>query len=313
MTAPLPFACRWIALFLLALSLPFAVFAAAPGVTTNGPASTSQVTQVIAPAAELLNHPYLMEVVRHLYRWYLDESDVEKVADNVSFPFWIRMHTEKLDEGDRSQMATIFLPDIGVSVKVKKADYTIPELNITVTSTTFKIISVVRGPKPEVQPPDSVAINLSMTEMQEYLFKTRSQPDYPEKPLLLRMHAAFHKQIQDEEIDLNAIQGDSIVHVSPLSPVANELWVFWESGSILIQFSSDVDLANPAVWENETLMAHIYDLKKQVVLSHHEAPGSNKFLTRDQVGRALFNCIVIGKRLETGPAPKDSTTNAPGK
>ena len=25
-------------------------------------------------------------------------------------------------------------------------------------------------------------------------------------------------------------------------------------------------------------------------------PGSNEFLTRDQVGRALFNCILLGRK-----------------
>ncbi len=33
-----------------------------------------------------------------------------------------------------------------------------------------------------------------------------------------------------------------------------------------------------------------------------EAPGSNVFMTRDQVGRALLVCIVLGKRLDIPPA-----------
>jgi len=44
-------------------------------------------------------------------------------------------------------------------------------------------------------------------------------------------------------------------------------------------------------------MMRIYDLDQQVVVSHHEAPGSNRFLMRYQASRALFNCIVLGQRM----------------
>jgi hypothetical protein len=44
-------------------------------------------------------------------------------------------------------------------------------------------------------------------------------------------------------------------------------------------------------------MVRIYDLDQQVVVSHHEAPGSNRFLLCYQVSRALFNCIVLGQRI----------------
>jgi hypothetical protein len=37
-----------------------------------------------------------------------------------------------------------------------------------------------------------------------------------------------------------------------------------------------------------------YDVLTQTVVSLDEAAGSNEFLTRDQVGRALYNCIVLG-------------------
>lgn len=289
------------AMFLFVVVASSEVFADDSSAATNAP----------APAPELLDHPYLMEIIRHLYRWYLDETDVDKVAGHEFFPFWISMRIEKLDEGDRSQMAEIILPDIGISVKVKKADYTIPELDVNVTSKVFKITSVSHIPIQSVQPPGFTDVNLDMNEIQEYLFKTRCQPDYPEKALLERMKTAFHKQIEDGEFVLSKIKPEKIVHVSPLSPVANELWVFWESGSLLIRFSSDIDLTNPVVWESDVLMAHIYDLEKQVVVSHHEAPGSNKFITRDQVGRALYNCIIIGKRLEARTPSNDATTNAP--
>jgi hypothetical protein len=89
--------------------------------------------------------------------------------------------------------------------------------------------------------------------------------------------------------------------------VANEIWAFWEAGRKLFLFSSDIDLANPAVWQHETLMARQYDLDQQVVVSHEEAPGSNRFLTRNEVSRALFNCLLFGQRLSVKPLENEQS------
>jgi hypothetical protein len=91
--------------------------------------------------------------------------------------------------------------------------------------------------------------------------------------------------------------------------VANEVWVYWETGRKLLHFDSDIDLANPAVWQHETLMVHSYDLDQQVVLTHEEAPGSNRFLTRHQVGRALFNCMLLGQRVVVPSRPVPDSLN----
>ena len=40
------------------------------------------------------------------------------------------------------------------------------------------------------------------------------------------------------------------------------------------------------------------EVLNQTVVSHNEAPGGNEFQTRDQVGRALYNCLVPGRRQE---------------
>jgi hypothetical protein len=103
-------------------------------------------------------------------------------------------------------------------------------------------------------------------------------------------------------LSTNAPAGEQVIHLAPLSPVANETWVFWESGHKLFYFASDIDLANPKVWEHQSLLARIFDLDEQVVVSHEEAAGSNRFLTRYQVSRALFNCIVLGQRITVPPA-----------
>jgi hypothetical protein len=44
-----------------------------------------------------------------------------------------------------------------------------------------------------------------------------------------------------------------------------------------------------------------------------ETAGSNAFLTRDQVGRALVNCVVLGKRLVVVRPPENSVVPAETK
>ena len=88
--------------------------------------------------------------------------------------------------------------------------------------------------------------------------------------------------------------------------------MFWEAGRKLLYFASDIDLANPDVWRHEALVARIFDLDQQVVVTHEEAPGSNRFLTRYQVSRALFNCVIFGQRITVPPyAPPGSAGNGP--
>ena len=42
------------------------------------------------PADELLNKDYLYEVVRHLYRWYLDETDAERIVGKQEIQIKVR-------------------------------------------------------------------------------------------------------------------------------------------------------------------------------------------------------------------------------
>ena len=263
-----------------------------------GPPPASSVYQ------ELLEKPYLYEVVRHLYRWYMDEADVFRATRSKEFTFWVRGLHPKLDPGDRSRLGEIILPELGISVKVKKADYTIEELDLGVKTDTFKITNVSRISVPEKPSAGAAKVVVDYQEMRDYLFRTRSQVEFPEDELLMRLRLTVRKQIlkdireQGEEIPT----GDQVVHFSPISPVANELWVFWETGRLLIRFASDLDLVNPVVWQFEDLAISLYDIDEQVVVSLDEVAGSNAYLTRDQVGRALFNCIILGRRLVLKPA-----------
>jgi hypothetical protein len=242
-----------------------------------------------------LESAYLFEVGRHLFRWYMDESDVEKLAGVQSFPFWVRRLDVKLDEGDRSQIAEIVLPLMGISAQVKKADYTIEDLGVTIKSPAFRIVNVARIDAPVEPSPDYKVVAVNYEEMKGYLFRTRSQAEFPNEEMFERLRVALREHLG---LDSNkGVAGEHVVHMAPLSPVANELWVFIESQKILVRFASDIDLENPGMWKHQSLAVRTYDILNQTVVSLHEAPGSNAFLTRDQAGRALFNCVVLGRRL----------------
>lgn len=254
------------------------------------------LTQAATPAPELLEKPYLFEITRHLYRWYLDESDAEKIVDAEEVLFLIRGLSPELDSDDESLYAEVAIPALNISAKVKKADYAIEELGVEVKSDSFKIINVGQFSKIDTSGYEQVATTYA--EMKAYGIRTQALARFPEGALLKRLRLAARAEVQKELEGEDLVpQDEVVVHFSALSPVANELWVFWEAGRLLMHFASDIDLANASVWEQEKLAVRVYNIDEQVVVSLGEVAGSNAYLTRDQVGRALFNCVVQGRRL----------------
>jgi hypothetical protein len=279
--------------------LPLALAVLLPACSTVASPAAANAS---APPPELLQTNYLYEVVRYLYRWHLDESEIERLVGAKRFIFWACRLEPKLDPGDRSVLGEIFLPQVSLSVKVKKTDYTIEDLRLEVKSPSFRVTRITRGQVPARAPRGCAVVEVDMEAMRDYLFRTRNQHDYPDAALVERLRQALRKEAAKQGIlATNAPTGEQMIHLAPLSPVANDTWVFWEAGRKLFYFASDIDLANPAVWEHQSLMVHIFDLDQQVVVSHEEAPGSNRFLTRYQVSRALFNCILLGQRVSLPP------------
>ena len=82
-----------------------------------------------------------------------------------------------------------------------------------------------------------------------------------------------------------------------MSPVANEVWVFVENRNWFLHFTSDSDIENPELWAAQQLRVRLIDAANDTVVSMEEMPGSNVYVTRDQIGRLLYNCIVFGKRI----------------
>jgi hypothetical protein len=251
----------------------------------------------------LTSRPWLYENMRHLYRWHLDERDIDAVVGSGEVVFWICEWNPELDEGDHSRFGEVILPQFSTSLKVKQADYAISELDVTVKNPAYRIASVSRIETPDALPSGYTEVRANYQEMRDELFRTRNQAQYPEGQLLERLRTAARSEIAKEMEDAAEPLPTTtqIVHLAPLSPTANEAWAFWETGRALIHFTSDIDLTDPSVWEHEKLTVRFYDLDEGVVVSLDEVAGSNAYMTRDQAGRALFNCMVLGRRVTLQP------------
>lgn len=258
-----------------------------------------------APAT-LQDTTYLYEVIGHLYRWYLDEVDVHHATATNNEVILVRSLHPELDDGDRSLFGEVVLPVVGVRAVVKQANYRIDELDVAVSNDTYKITRVDRVDMSALQREDYTSVALSREALRGYLFNQRNQVHFPTEALLKRLQTSVSKKLRAHVMDkgMTLPKESQVIHCSPLSPVANELWVFWETGRLLLRFTSDLDIANAQVWEHDRLQAKMFDIDDQVVVSLDEVPGSNAYLTRDQVGRALYNCVVLGQRTLVEPLPE---------
>ncbi len=281
--------------------------AASPAATIPAaPAEAAQTAPTVAnPAgpdtgivAEIGGQPLVYEVIRHLYRWYLDETDIGHHIDQPALEVWVRRLHPPLDPGDRSGFAELLLPALQVKVILKKTDYRIEELNFDVRGRGYRITNIAREAPPATAEGYQV-LELNLPALVDYLFRTRNQREFPDPALADRLHKAVLAELGTRRIP--TVDGVHVCHVGPLAPVSNELWVFWENGRMLIRFTSDLDLSNPSVWSQENLKIRTIDIDTQVVLSQSEVAGSNAFLNRDQVGRVLYNCIVLGQRVAVTP------------
>lgn len=277
------------------------------GVLMGGitPASMVRAAKVepLAPT-EVTNRTFLFEIMRHAYRWHLEEQDIEKIDRSKPFAFWVRPLDVKLDAGDNSRYAEILVPAFKLSVKVKDSNYRIEETDTQVRSHGFKISTLLKKDPPSKPPKGCVVITVKFEEMKDYLFETRMQHDPLDDTLRKRLGGALRKEIGTAGQN---ITGEQTFYSSPISPVANELWAYWENRHMLVWFGSDIDLANPEVWKHEELMARTWDIENQVVVTLDEAPGSNRFMTRGQIGRVLYNCLVLGEKLVVRPESAGNT------
>jgi hypothetical protein len=245
---------------------------------------------------ELGGEEAFLELAQYLYRWYLDENDFRNFNPEFRGKLWIRKVDRVLDKGDKSAFLELFFPAIRLSVMLKKTDYKIEELKLAVKSDGYKISSVGRMPVEEkVDPADYHSLDMDIDALYDYLFENRQKAEYPDEEMFGFLRDCVREQCEGY---IQEAQGDQIIWLAPISPMANEVWVFWEDRKLLFHFVADVDMHKREIWEHDSVVVRHYDIVSQTVVTHNEKPGEDDFLTRDQVGRVLYNCLALGRKVE---------------
>jgi hypothetical protein len=261
--------------------------------------------EAVAPQreADVLTRDYVAEVIRYLYRWHADETMLASVSRYTDTELWARPLHPKLDAGDNSRFCEVLFPRVHMRIVLKQADYLVEELGQRVRNESFKVHSVGEYTSLPAARSAYTVFRFDRGELSDYLFRTRNDRAFPDEELLERLRGAVRKTMGKPPSDV--ADGPAVVHLAPLSPVSNDLWVYWENGHRIIRFSSDADLTQKIYWDLAGVDVHVYDLREQVVVSLGEVPGSGKFVTRDWAARVLFNCIALGQKVTLPPAPSN--------
>jgi hypothetical protein len=249
--------------------------------------------------AEVLTRDHVAEIIRYLYRWYADETLLASVSRYSDTELWARPLHPQLDEGDASQFCEVLFPRVHLRIVLKRADYLVEELGQRVRNDSFKVHSVGRYDSPPAARNAYAIFRFDLGELSDYLFRTRNERAFPDEQLREHLRSAVRKAIGERPADVEG--GPAVVYLAPLSPVSNDLWVYWENGHRLIRFSSDADLTQKVYWDLAPVKVHVYDVRENVIVSLGEAPGSSKYVTRDWAARALFNCIALGQKVTMPP------------
>jgi len=262
-----------------------------------GCASTPSVSH---REAGVLTRDYVAEILRYLYRWYADETMLASVSQFTDTELWARPLHPPLDAGDDSRFCEVLFPRVHMRIVLKQAEYLVEELGQRVHNDSFKVHSVGEYASLPAAASAYTVFRFDRGELSDYLFRTRNDRVFPDESLRERLRAAVRKEMGEPPADVE--EGPAIVYVAPLSPVSNDLWVYWENGHRIIRFSSDADLTQEIYWDLARVDVQMYDLHENVVVSLGEVQGSSKYVTRDWAARVLFNCIALGQKVVLQPA-----------
>jgi hypothetical protein len=256
-----------------------------------------------APAldARLLDPGFQYEVLRYIYLWYLDDRFFVTTANATTFELWFRPVTPRTpDPGDESRYAELWVPAAQIQLRLKLADYPVPELSRRVKSPGYRItraapFSTAPGPRE-----DYTVVTLDRAKFGEYLKDVRNRPQAPDVALRTRLLAAM-KEVAKLHPPARA-DVPQVFFLSTVSPVSGDLWILWVNEKTVIRFGGEFGADEPDLLALLPLHTQLYDLQNQVVASLLEAEGSTAFVTKDWVGRILYQCLVLGERVEVTPA-----------
>jgi len=271
---------------------------------------TNAVPHPEAALTPLLEKPFVFAVLEHVYRWHFDQSYILEAGKLDTLEVWARQLHPRLDAGDRSEFAELWIPAVNTRVELKRSDYMIPEMNLAVVDRSFKVRRVTRQLRPPAARSNYQVGRYALSEVRDHLFATRAN----RVPVSEGLRTAARKLVSEYLTKAHpaAFTEDQVLYVAPVSAVCNDVWAFWETGRKIMLFSADMDLSNPGIAQLSQLRLEVIDLDKDVVASTKEVPGSNAFVTKDWVGRLFFNCILYGERLVRTPEQMNQLRAEPG-
>lgn len=283
------------------LLLPLAaLLVAGAGCASNKPVTSAPVAAVREVPPELTNPDFIYAVLRHLYRWHFNGATFVQPDRAGQIEVWVRSVNVKADEGDRSRFAEMWLPGAGLLVDLKQADDEVSERKLVVKDSGFKVRAVEHpGSVPQTAASWRV-LRFPAKDVEAHLFQTRQERLFPDAAMESRLEKALadYLSLEHEHEMTNATQ---TFYVAPISPVSNELWVFWENRHLALHFTADGDLADARLWEQIQLNLRVVSLEQNVAVSRDEMPDGGRFVSRDWAGRLVYNCVVLGRKFTLRP------------
>ena len=247
--------------------------------------------------AQLKETAFQYEVLRYVYLWYIDDRFFIETAKATSFELWIRaVEPRTRDPGDESRYAEIWIPSAQIQLRLKLANYPVPELQRQVKSPGYRITRAAPLPAAPGPRDNYTVITLDRDQIRAYLTDNRFRPQLPDPALRQRLLAAM-REVAKIHPNFNP-DVPQVFFLSTVSPVSGDLWVIWVNEKTAIRFGGEFGADEPDLLALLPLHTQLYDLKTHVVASLLETEGSTGFITKDWTGRILYQCFVLGQRVD---------------
>ncbi len=247
-------------------------------------------------SAALRDPIFLYEILRYAYRWHFADDRFIQPDREEQVALWIRTVQPERDPGDHSEYAQIWIPRVNLALDLKRSEYAVPELKLEINERAYRVERVNRLEAPPYPERAYTLVKLPMREVLDFLLRTRNERQVPEGEQRVRIREAILRYVAHHVTD--QVTEPQVAFIAPLSPVANDVWIFWENGRRVFHVTADYSISHPAFWEHAPLNVEVVELDAAVVVSREQVPGSNAFVTRDWMGRVLFNCVILGERVE---------------
>jgi hypothetical protein len=245
----------------------------------------------------LRDERFLYDVLGYVYFWELDDLILSHTREDRETEIWIRPLEPRLDPGDRSHFAEIWLPSLKAQVELKKADYDIPELGKHVATPNYRVLSATLLPGAPAGAEAYAVLRLPHDQVLHHMFDARNR----HKPLPPALRERVIRDVRHLAAEMPRPPDDrrgQVLYLAPRSPVCSDIWIYWDNTRTAIRISGDMDPDDKDIDDAFPLHTRSYDLDAQVVQTLLEVETSGAYITKDLAGRVLYQCIVLGEEVD---------------